>query len=107
MFILETEDIKYNLIKEIGKGGTCSVYKGYPSEDSSTLYAIKIYKEHCKPFYDKEISIHETLKNINLFLSLKKSGIGYIYNKEESDEQHQFYLALDYMSKDGTTKCPV
>ena len=84
MFILETEDIKYNLIKEIGKGGTCSVYKGYPSEDSSTLYAIKIYKEHCKPFFDKEISIHETLKNINLFLSLKKSGIGYIYNKEEN-----------------------
>ena len=68
MFILETEDIKYNLIKEIGKGGTCSVYKGYPSEDSSTLYAIKIYKEHCKPFYDKEISTHY-LDDLDAFFS--------------------------------------
>ena len=79
MKILETEDIKYNLIDRIGNGGTCSVYKGYPLEDPSTLYAIKIFKEQNKKFFDKEISIHYMLEDINLFLSLKKSGIGYIH----------------------------
>lgn len=84
MLFLETEDIKYSLIKQIGKGSSCSVYKGYPSEDPSKFVAIKIYKEKCKTFYNKEISIHETLKNTNLFISLEKYGMGYIYYKEEN-----------------------
>ena len=84
MLFLETEDIKYSLIKQIGYGSSCSVYKGYPSEDPSKFVAIKIYKEKCKTFYNKEISIHETLKNTNLFISLEKYGMGYIYYKEEN-----------------------
>ena len=84
MLFLETEDIKYSLIKQIGNGSSCSVYKGYPSEDPSKFVAIKIYKEKCKTFYNKEISIHETLKNTNLFISLEKYGMGYIYYKEEN-----------------------
>jgi hypothetical protein len=67
MKILETEDIKYKLIDRIGNGGTCSVYKGYPLEDPSTQFAIKIFKEENKKFFDKEISIHNMLEDINLF----------------------------------------
>jgi len=85
MKILETEDIKYILINRIGKGGTCSVYKGHPLEAPSKQFAIKIFKEQNKKFFDKEISIHNMLEDVNLFLSLKKSGIGYIhYQQEES-----------------------
>ena len=84
MQILETEDIKYNLTAKIGKGGTCKVYKGHPFEDSSKQYAIKIYKEYNKKFYFKEISIHEILGENSLFLSMKKSGIGYLHSQEDN-----------------------
>ena len=55
MKILETEDIKYNLIKQIGNGGTCTVYKGHPSEDPSHLFAIKLYPEDNRKYFEKEI----------------------------------------------------
>ena len=67
MKILETEDIKYNLIDRIGNGGTCSVYKGYPLEDPSTLYAIKIFKEQNKKFFDKEYQYITCLKILTFF----------------------------------------
>ena len=92
MRILETEDIKYNLITKIGTGGTCLVYKGYPIEDPSKVFAIKIYKEEYKKYYDKEIEMHNILKDINLFLSLKRAGIGYLnYQKEESLFNNNIY----------------
>ena len=80
MKILETEDITYNLTTEIGTGATCSVYKGYANEDISKQYAIKIYKEEKKKYFDKEISIHETIGNNNSFISLKKYGIGFLHH---------------------------
>ena len=84
MKILETEDITYNLINQIGSGGTCSVYKGHPSEDPSHIFAIKIYTENFKKYFDKEISIHNILKDTNIFLSLKKYGTGFLHYKEDN-----------------------
>ena len=84
MKILETEDIKYKLIKRIGNGGTCSVYKGHPSEDPSHIFAIKLYTEDFKKYFEKEIFIKEKLQDINLFLSLKKCGTGYLHFQEEN-----------------------
>lgn len=110
MKILETEDIKYNLIDRIGNGGTCSVYKGYPLEDPSTLYAIKIFKEQNKKFFDKEISIHYMLEDINLFLSLKKSGIGYIHyqpyvslfnNNNEMEQCDKVFYEIEEIAENG------
>ena len=84
MKILETEDIKYNLIKQIGSGGTCSVYKGHPSEDPSHIFAIKLYTEDYKKYFEKEILIKDLLQDTNLFLSLKKYGTGYLHIHEEN-----------------------
>ena len=84
MKILETEDIKYNLIKQIGSGGTCSVYKGHPSEDPSHIFAIKLYTEDYKKYFEKEILIKDLLHDTNLFLSLKKYGTGYLHIHEEN-----------------------
>ena len=84
MKILETEDIKYNLIKQIGNGGTCSVYKGHPSEDPSHIFAIKLYTEDYKKYFEKEILIKDLLQDTNLFLSLKKYGTGYLHIHEEN-----------------------
>ena len=71
MKILETEDIKYNLIKEIGYGASCSVYKAHPLEDPSNQFAIKIFKEQNKKFFDKEIEIRYLLEDNNLFFPLR------------------------------------
>ena len=84
MKILETEDIKYKLIKQIGNGGTCSVYKGHPSEDPSHIFAIKLYTEDFKNYYEKEILIKDLLQDTKLFLSLKKYGTGYLHIHEEN-----------------------
>jgi len=84
MKILETEDIKYKLIKQIGNGGTCSVYKGHPSEDPSHIFAIKLYTEDYKKYFEKEILIKDLLHDTNLFLSLKKYGTGYLHIHEEN-----------------------
>ena len=60
--ILETKDSKYILLKRIGYGGSCLVFKGYELKDEShRMVAIKIYKDHYKKYFDKEILI-----NINL-----------------------------------------
>ena len=110
MKILETEDIKYKLIDRIGNGGTCSVYKGHPLEDPSTQFAIKIFKEENKKFFDKEISIHNMLEDINLFLSLKKSGIGYIHyqqygslfvNNNEMEQCEKVYYEIEEIAENG------
>ena len=109
MQILETEDIKYNLTAKIGKGGTCQVYKGHPFEDSSKLYAIKIYKEYNKKFYFKEISIHEILGEHSLFLSMKKSGIGYLhsqednflFNRNEIIQTEKVYYVIEELAENG------
>ena len=77
--ILETNDSKYILLKRIGYGGSCLVFKGYSlNDDSQKILAIKIYKEYHKKYFDKEILI-----NINLptkyFLSVISYGTGFIY----------------------------
>ena len=83
MTILETEDIKYNLIELIGSGATCEVYKGHQMENSSALFAIKIFNERNRNFFEKETFIHEILNNSNYFLPLKKAGSGYIHRTPE------------------------
>ena len=79
--ILETEDSKYILLKRIGLGGTCLVYKGYCLEDNShKLYAIKIFKTQYKKYYEQEILVNKILPQ-KLFLSLIKHGIGHKYKE--------------------------
>ena len=109
MKILETEDIKYALISKIGTGGTCFVYKGHPMEDPSKLFAIKIYQKDKKKYYEKEIEIHKLLGDINLFLSLKRSGIGYIHQSNEESlfnnngiyQCEQVYYEIEELAENG------
>ena len=108
MKILETEDIKYNLIKKIGNGGTCTVYKGYPSEDQSRLFAIKLYTEDFRKYFEKEILIHDKLQNTNLFIPLIKYGTGYLHYKEENflfnNDIHQtekVYYEIEDLAENG------
>ena len=108
MKILETEDITYNLINQIGSGGTCSVYKGHPSEDPSHIFAIKIYTENFKKYFDKEISIHNILKDTNIFLSLKKYGTGFLHYKEDNilfnnniHEIEKVYYEIEELAENG------
>ena len=87
--ILEAEDSKYILLQKIGFGGTCSVFKGYEIGDNThKLYAIKIFKEQHKKYFEKEIQINKSLPPKH-FLSLIKYGFGYICQENVSNEQKQ------------------
>jgi serine/threonine protein kinase len=81
--ILETCDSKYILLQEIGYGGTSSVYKGYSiNDDSHKILAIKIFKEHHRKYFEKEISINNILPPKH-FLSVINYGSGFIYKGNE------------------------
>ena len=87
--ILEVEDSKYILLQKIGYGGTCSVFKGYAIEDNThKFYAIKIFKEQHKKYFEKEIQINKSLPPKH-FLSLIKYGSGYFCQERDSNEQKQ------------------
>ena len=110
MTILETEDIKYNLINIIGSGATCVVYKGHSLENPSDLLAIKIFKEKNKKYFEKEISIRKSLHNSDYFLHLKKSGTGYIhYNPveyifaymNEEKKLEKVYYEIEELAENG------
>ena len=76
--ILETNTSKYIILEEIGHGATCSVYKGYSLEDTSKkLYAIKIFDEKGKKYYDKELLINKYLPP-HYFVHIYNFGDGFI-----------------------------
>lgn len=84
--ILEAIDSKYVIVNDIGCGATCSVYKGYSLEDKSKkLYAIKIFKEKAKKYFDKEILINKYLPS-EYFLSIYKYGTGRIHQEIDNSE---------------------
>ena len=76
--ILEANNSKYVLINKIGNGGTCTVFKGFSLlDESKKLYAIKIFKENARKFFDKEILINKYLPP-EYFMQIYDFGSGYI-----------------------------
>lgn len=93
--ILDAEDSKYILLQKIGYGGTCKVFKGYAIGDSTQkLYAIKIFKEQYKKYFEKEIEINKSLPPKH-FLSLIKYGSGYICQENDSKAQSNINKILE------------
>lgn len=82
--ILETNDSKYILLKRIGYGSSCLVFKGYSlNDDSHRMLAIKIYKGHNRKYFDKEILINNNLPS-KYFLSVINYGTGFIYQENNN-----------------------
>jgi serine/threonine protein kinase len=93
--ILDAEESKYIILQKIGYGGTCTVFKGYAIGDSThKLYAIKIFKEQHKKYFEKEIQINKSLPPKH-FLSLIKYGSGYICQENDSKEQNNINKLLE------------
>jgi serine/threonine protein kinase len=87
--VLEAGETKFILCQKIGQGGTCSVYKGYsPKDTSHKIYAIKIYKEQYKKYFDKEISVSKSLPP-KYFLSLLKFGSGHISQESINSSENK------------------
>ena len=87
--VLEAGETKFILCQKIGQGGTCSVYKGFsPKDISHKIYAIKIYKEQYKKYFDKEISISKSLPP-KYFLSLLKFGSGHISQESINSSENK------------------
>lgn len=77
--ILHTPIEKYILTKEIGEGNTCKCYLGYKEqENNGEKYAIKIFSEANKIYYEKEISLLKKLNSEKYFIKLYSYGQGYI-----------------------------
>ena len=84
--ILETSISKYVILEQIGQGGTCTVFKGFCLSDSSKkLYAIKVFNENAKKYFDKEIRIKNLLPQEN-FLHIYNYGDGYIHKEEKKED---------------------
>ena len=84
--ILETSISKYLILEQIGQGGTCTVFKGFCLSDSSKkLYAIKVFNENAKKYFDKEIRIKNLLPQEN-FLHIYNYGDGYIHKEEKKED---------------------
>jgi serine/threonine protein kinase len=82
--ILQACDSKYIILEKIGYGATCSVFKGYSTNDNSRkIYAIKIFKEQYKKYYEKEVSIKRNLP-LKSFLALIKHGEGQIHQEQKN-----------------------
>ena len=97
--ILETKDSKYKLLKKIGHGGTCSVFKGYSlDDDSKKIFAIKIFKENAKKYFDKEILINKYLPP-EIFVPIYKYGEGLIFFEKGISENVDFHIFEKYKGK--------
>ena len=97
--ILETNDSKYVLLSNIGNGGTCSVFKGFSLlDESKKLYAIKIFKEKAKKFFDKEILINKYLPP-EYFMPIYDYGSGYI--KCEASNEGNIFDTNDFSKYNG------
>ena len=80
--ILYTTIEKYILTKEIGEGNTCKCYEGYKEQENNFIskgekYAIKIFDEKNKIYYEKEISFLKKLNSEKYFIKLYSYGQGY------------------------------
>ena len=97
--ILETNTSKYIILEEIGHGATCSVYKGYSLEDNSKKsYAIKIFNENGKKYFDKEILVNNYLPP-HYFVHIYNFGDGFIHKENINSEDSQIHEALYSLDK--------
>lgn len=97
--ILETGDLNYVLLQKIGFGGTCSVYRGYSVEENvHSIYAIKIFKDQHKKYFEKEILVNKILPQ-KYFLKLINYGSGYIYQKNENSLNQNNNISEKYNGK--------
>ena len=93
--VLETNDSDYILIKELGKGGTCHCFKGFLSSDMSRkLFAIKIFQEKAKRYFEKEVLFNQHLTDKN-FLQIQKHGVGYLNDINSNCKKPVYYIIQD------------
>lgn len=101
--ILETNTSKYIILEEIGHGATCNVYKGYSLEDNSKkLYAIKLFEEKGKKYFEKELLINNYLPP-HYFVHIYNFGDGFIHkeniNQEDLYNDKNLYTLDKYKGK--------
>ena len=103
-FIIEDKTNKYLLKQKIGNGVTCECYIGQKLNDNtSELFAIKIFSQKFYEFYSNEISILLKLKNNNI-IKLYEYGQGLItpilsnniINNDNTDKQIIYYQVLEF-----------
>ena len=106
IFILENNSSKYILKHKIGNGATCECYTGQSVKDqSSEIYAVKIFQEKFYEFYLNEVSFLSKLNNNNSFIKLYDNGQGMLSlvnndndttENENYNKQNVYYQILEY-----------
>ena len=105
-FILENSLHKFILRHKIGDGATCECYIGQKhNEDSSEVYAIKIFPEKNYEFYSNEISFLTKLNKSNSIIKLYENGKGILtslnndnIDNDISNKQIVYYQIMEYAS---------
>ena len=105
-FILENSSNKYLLRHKIGDGATCECYIGQrQNEDSSEVYAIKIFQEKNYEFYLNEVSFLTKLNKSNSIIKLYECGKGMLtslnndnLDNDNSNKQIVYYQIMEYAS---------
>ena len=105
-FILENSSNKFILRHKIGDGATCECYIGQRhNEDSSEVYAIKIFPEKNYEFYSNEISFLTKLNKSNSIIKLYENGKGILtslnndnIDNDISNKQIVYYQIMEYAS---------
>ena len=106
-YLLQDNNNKYKLVKEIGKGATCRCYLGQKlnneNKESSETIAIKIFSSKYYKFYAKEISLLTKLQSNKNIIKLYEYGQGLLTplenietNDDNFNEKLAYYEILEY-----------
>ena len=104
-FLLEDNNKKYILKKKIGKGATCECFIGNKmDEESSDIFAVKIFPQNFHEFYSNEVKILTKIKGHNNIITLYEFGKGTLTPISNNDSTYSdnynkqiiYYQVLEY-----------
>jgi serine/threonine protein kinase len=85
---------EYTIVKELDFGGSSKVYEVLDNNTGETKVA-KIFDDDCEIEFGKEVSIFNSIKDLNCAIQMLSYGKGFL-SMEEDDEGFKNYIILEY-----------
>ena len=84
---------EYTIVKELDFGGSSKVYEVLDYNTGETKVA-KIFDDDCEIEFEKEVSIFNSIKDLNCAIQMLSYGKGFL--SMEDDEGFKNYIILEY-----------